>query len=43
MNAFCMHWGILGVMGIKFRYQLAGVIYAPFFDLERALGRLRLR
>lgn len=42
LNAFCMHWGIYGVMGIKFRYQLAGLMYAPFFDVERALTRLRL-
>lgn len=41
-NSFGMHWGIYGVMGIRFRYQLAGLIYAPFFDLERALTRLRL-
>ncbi|MGH8932453.1 MAG: hypothetical protein ACRDZO_17965, partial [Egibacteraceae bacterium] len=33
--AFAMHWGILGVMKIKFRYQLSGVTFAPFFPLER--------
>ncbi len=35
MAAFGMHWGILFIMGIKFRYQLAGLIFAPFFDLEK--------
>jgi len=41
VNAFLMHWGIYAVMRIKFRYQLAGVMYAPFFDLDRLLGLLR--
>jgi hypothetical protein len=35
MAAFGMHWGILFIMDIKFRYQLAGLIFAPFFDLEK--------
>lgn len=34
--AFAMHWGILGVMGIRFRYQLAGVGFLPWFDVEKA-------
>jgi hypothetical protein len=33
--AFGMHWGIFLVMGIRFRYQLAAVAFASFFDLER--------
>ena len=37
MNAFLMHWGIYFVMGITFEYQLTGVIFAPFFRLERLL------
>lgn len=44
INAFLMHWGIYAVMNIKFRYQMSGVIYAPFFEAERALdwiGRRR--
>lgn len=35
-SAFAMHWGILLVMGITFRYQLTGLIFASFFDVERA-------
>jgi hypothetical protein len=37
LNALAMHWGILAVMGIRFRYQLAGVAFAPFFPVERPL------
>ena len=33
--AFIGHWGIYIVMGITFRYQLYGVIFAPFFPVER--------
>jgi len=40
LAAFGMHWGILFVMDIKFRYQLSGLIFAPFFDVERAAGWL---
>jgi hypothetical protein len=36
-NAFLMHWGIFFVMGIRFRYQLSGLIFASFFDLERLI------
>jgi len=46
LGAFGMHWGILGVMGIRFRYQLTGLAFAPFFELERMphlLRRLRRR
>ncbi|MDQ3552818.1 MAG: hypothetical protein M3395_00190 [Chloroflexota bacterium] len=35
INAFLMHWGIYLLMGIKFRYQQSGLIFAPFFDLEQ--------
>ncbi|MBA2450365.1 MAG: hypothetical protein H0V51_20310 [Chloroflexi bacterium] len=35
IGAFLMHWGIFFIMKIKFRYQLAGLIFAPFFDVER--------
>jgi hypothetical protein len=41
LNAFAMHWGILAIMGIRFRYQLAGVAFAPFFAVERPLGAVR--
>jgi hypothetical protein len=40
LGAFAMHWGILAVMGIWFRYQLTGVAFASWFDIERALRRL---
>lgn len=36
-NAFLMHWGILIVMRITFAYQLSGIIFAPFFRIERIL------
>ena len=42
-GAFGMHWGIYFLMRIKFRYQLLGLIFASFFDLERLLNRLELR
>jgi hypothetical protein len=38
-NAFLMHWGIFAVMGIRFRYQMSGLIFASFFDVERLLDR----
>ncbi|MFQ5732933.1 MAG: hypothetical protein ACE5KM_13415 [Planctomycetaceae bacterium] len=34
--AFLMHWGILGVMGIKFRYCLSGIAFAAFYCIGRA-------
>jgi predicted DCC family thiol-disulfide oxidoreductase YuxK/uncharacterized membrane protein YphA (DoxX/SURF4 family) len=37
VGTFCMHWGILFVMHITFRYHLSGVLFAPFFRVERAL------
>jgi hypothetical protein len=37
VSAFLMHWGIYFLMGITFRYQLSGVAFAPFFDVERVL------
>jgi hypothetical protein len=35
---FGMHWGIRGIMGIRFRYQLSGFSFAPWFNLERLLA-----
>jgi hypothetical protein len=35
IGAFIGHWGIYFVMGITFRYQMSGVIFAPFFAVER--------
>ncbi len=41
VQAFAMHWGIYFLMGIVFRYQLAGLIFLSFFDVERAATWLR--
>jgi len=35
LNAFAMHWGIHALMKINFRYQMAGIAFAPFFAVER--------
>jgi predicted DCC family thiol-disulfide oxidoreductase YuxK len=35
INAFLMHWGIFLVMHITFQYQLCGLMFAPFFRVER--------
>ena len=41
-GAFGMHWGILAIMGIRFRHQLSGVLYLPYVPAERLLpSRLR--
>jgi hypothetical protein len=32
--AYLMHWGILAIMDITFRYQLFGAMYACFFPIE---------
>ncbi|MBA2470488.1 MAG: hypothetical protein H0V37_13870 [Chloroflexia bacterium] len=37
LNAWAMHWGILALMNITFRYQLSGLMYLSFFDIERLL------
>ena len=29
-----MHWGIYFIMGIKFRYQLSGILFLSFFHVE---------
>lgn len=38
--AWGFHVGVLALMHILFPYPLAGVAYAPFFELERPLGRI---
>jgi len=38
-----MHWAIYFLMRIKFRYQLLGLIFASFFDLERLFERHEFR
>lgn len=40
LNALAMHWGIFALMGIKFRYQMSGLAFAPFFAVERTIGLL---
>ena len=35
-----MHWGIFFLMGIRFRYQMTGIIFLPFFQVERLLDWL---
>ena len=40
VNVFMMHWGIYLIMRIKFRYQQSGLVFAPFFDVERVTARL---
>ncbi len=41
--AYGMHWGILAVMGITFRYQLSGVAFASWWPVERVLPSVRRR
>lgn len=36
-----MHWGIYFVMGIKFRFQLTGLVVLAFIEPERALFAIR--
>lgn len=43
VGAFQLHWGIFFLMKIRFRYQLLGLIFAPFFDLDRVLEWVELR
>lgn len=30
-----MHWGIFLLMGIRFRYQMTGIIFLSFFEIEK--------
>lgn len=42
LGAFSMHWGTFFIMGIRFRHNLSGVLYLPYFPVERLLPpRLR--
>jgi predicted DCC family thiol-disulfide oxidoreductase YuxK len=36
-----LHIGIYFVMGITFRYQMSGLIFLPFFDVEKLMPWLR--
>lgn len=35
VGAFSLHWGIYLTMKIKFRYQMSGLVFASFFELDR--------
>ena len=35
--AFFMHWGIVYLMGINFPYYTYGIIFLPYFQIERLL------
>jgi len=37
VHALLMHWDMFFIMKIKFRYQMSGLMYAPFFDVERVV------
>ena len=41
--ALGLHWGILVVMRITFRYQLSGLAFGSTVDLERLVARMRSR
>ena len=41
LSVFLMHWGVFFIMGIRFRYQLCGLLFASFFELERIRTRVR--
>lgn len=36
-----LHWGVFFIMGIKFRYQMSGIAFASFFNLEKINPLLR--
>ncbi len=38
-----MHWGIYLLMGITFRYQMSGLIFAPFFAVEKFIPWVRTK
>lgn len=40
VNTLAMHWGIFFVMGITFEHHLTGIVFAPFFHVERILDWL---
>jgi hypothetical protein len=43
LATFGMHWGIRLIMGIRFRYQMSGLSFAPWFEVERLLALPRRR
>lgn len=36
-----MHWGIFLIMGIRFRYQMTGLLFLSFFEPEKWIAFLR--
>ncbi len=30
-----MHWGIFFIMGIRFRHHMSGILFLPFFEVEK--------
>jgi hypothetical protein len=38
LGTYGMHWGNYMIMGITFRYQMAGLIFASYFPVERLVG-----
>ena len=38
--SWLMHWGIFLFMGIRFRYQLSGLVFLSFFEVEKIPARL---
>lgn len=43
LGAFSMHWGIYLTMKIKFRYQMSGLVFVSFFELERIVDWIASR
>ncbi|HEY1966578.1 MAG TPA: hypothetical protein VGH89_01420 [Pseudonocardia sp.] len=43
VSMYGLHWGIRIIMGIKFRYQLSGVSFAAWFELDELPRLLRRR
>ncbi|NIQ16097.1 MAG: hypothetical protein GTO02_17410 [Candidatus Dadabacteria bacterium] len=41
ISTFLMHWGIYFIMGINFRYQMLGIVFLPFFDIEKIYIKLK--
>lgn len=37
VNIWLMHWSIFFIMGITFRYQMAGFLFLAFFPVERGI------
>lgn len=38
---WAMHWGIFFMMGILFRFQMSGMVFLPFFEVEKWWAHLR--